>query len=114
MKGTQMRQVNRTLFSATVFLAAAFGAGVSGAALAQGEDVVEAEAAEETEEVFEDDASGLFDQAEEPDEEVMEEPHETVPAPDAPASSAEELVAPGSTDESNPGGSTNPGTRPED
>ncbi len=118
-----MRQVNRTLLSATALLAVALGAGVTGAALAQGEDAVEVQAGEDAEEVFEDDASGVFDEAEAPteatDEEAAEETaDETVEAqPDAgaaAASGAEVLVVPGSTEESNPGGSTNPGTRPED
>ncbi len=114
-----MRQVNRTLLSATALLAVDLGAGVTGAALAQGEDAVEVEAAEDAEEVFEDDASGVFDEAEAPTEETDEEAaEETVEAqPDAGAAAAsggEVLVVPGSTEESNPGGSTNPGTRPED
>ncbi len=107
-----MRQVNRTLLSATAFLAVALGAGVSGPAFAQGEEAVEVEAAEDTEEVFEDDASGVLDEAEAPTEETDEATaEETVEA--QPAAGGEVLVVPGSTDESNPGGSTRPGTTPD-
>lgn len=103
-----MRQLNRMIFSASAVLAAALVA-VPGAALAQGEgeEAVEGELVEIecTEETPCDETTGLL-------------PPDVTPAAEAPAAEAAPaepvLVTPGSTDESNPGGSTKPGTTPDD
>lgn len=124
-----MRQMKRSLLSASVMLGAALASAGFSAAFAQGTDTAEAEEPAEfieeaeacpegedcaqepveAEEVFADDADMVAPQA----EAVVE----TAPAPAAPEAEAQGgavLAAPGSTDESNPGGSTRPGTRPDD
>ena len=127
-----MRQMKRSLLSASVMLGAALASAGFSAAFAQGTDTAEAEEPAEfieeaeacpegedcadepveADEVFADDADMAAPQA----EAVVE----TAPASGAPAAPEPEaqggavLAAPGSTDESNPGGSTRPGTRPDD
>ena len=120
-----MRQVGRTLITATAFMAASLVSSVSAVALAQGEDVVEAEVAEPEEEWVEEDAAAeepaeMMQESEAPVEAVNEaaEPEPApMPAPVAEAAAPSDgavLAAPGSTAESDPGGSTRPGTTPDD
>lgn len=123
-----MKQVNKTIASAALLLAAA-GLAASAPAMAQGDDTAEAEIAE-----VQDDAGEVAECADDADDvdclnEVEAEPAdvETLPvepaveaalAPmpgavaDAPAEGGM-VVVPGSTDESQPGGSTRPGTTPD-
>lgn len=112
-----MRATRTGLLSASVLLALTMGTAGAGMALAQGEDAVAAE-----EEAAEPEAAGELVEAE-----VVETPEAEVEAEQV-ESAAEEpaaqesgaaadgavLVAPGSTDESDPGGSTKPGTTPDD
>ncbi len=123
-KGTMMRQVGRTLLTATAFMAASLVSSVSAIALAQGEDVVEAEVVEPDEEWVEEDVEAeepaeMLQESEAPVEAVTEaaEPEAApMPAPvaDAAPSDGAVLAAPGSTAESDPGGSTRPSTTPDD
>ena len=106
-----MRQFNRMIFSASAVLAAALIA-LPGAALAQGdgEEAVEDEWVEIecTDEAPCDETTGLLPPEEAAEEEAAAEEPAAEALPEQPV-----LIAPGSTDESNPGGSTKPGTTPE-
>lgn len=115
-----MRATRTGLLSASVLLAITMGVAGTSPALAQGEDTAVAE-----EELAEPEMAGELveaDVVETPEAEVVAEPSEAAaPEPEAqdagaaaaPADGAV-LVAPGSTDESDPGGSTKPGTTPDD
>lgn len=131
-----MRRIQKSLLPASIVLGAAVAAGGFIPALAQGTDgtltdapaEVEVEVEAETEIEIEAGAEVCADgedctEAEyAPDEaEVVEAEVEEVPADAAPAepvtgaaSDGAVLAAPGTTDESNPGGSTRPGTTPDD
>ncbi len=123
-----MKQVNKTIALAALLLAAA-GLAASAPALAQGEDAAEAEIAE-----VQDDAGEVAECADDADDvdclnEVEAEPAnaeaplaepaieaDVAPMPGAVADAPAEggmVVVPGSTDESQPGGSTRPGTTPD-
>ena len=118
MKGSHMRYVNKTLLSGSILLTAMMATPWAGAALAQGEEVVEAEIVEADEaEAFvepvecEEDAECEMGE-EEAAPEVTPEPPVADGAPQA--ADGVVLAVPGSTDESNPGGTTRPATTPDD
>jgi hypothetical protein len=111
--------MNKTLLSGSILLTAIIAAPWAGAALAQGEEAVEAEIveADEAEAIVEpveceEGAECEMGEAEEAAPEVTPEPPVAEGTPEA----AEGIVlaVPGSTDESNPGGTTRPGTTPDD
>jgi hypothetical protein len=122
MKGSHMRHVNKTLLSGSILLTAMMATPWVGAALAQGEEVVEAEIVEAGEaEAFvepvecEEGADCEMGEAEAAPEAAPEMAPEAPVAESAPAEAeGVVLAAPGSTDESNPGGTTRPGTTPDD
>jgi|688.fasta_scaffold1134777_2 hypothetical protein len=107
-----MRQFCRTLLLATAFAATSLAPAVGAAAFAQGEDVAEAEVFEPAEDWVEPEADA-DEFADEPADAVAE-PEAAAAAQDAVASDGDDLPAPGSTAESDPGGSTKPGTTPDD
>ncbi|MEX1250920.1 MAG: hypothetical protein WEA77_06960 [Hyphomonas sp.] len=117
-----MRLINKSLLSASMMLGAAMSFTGLAPALAQGADGIEAEEPaefpEETEFCAEDedcaDAEVAAEEAGpvEPESEPADEPATAEPGAIEPEGAV--LAAPGSTDESNPGGSTRPGTRPDD
>ncbi len=117
-----MRLINKSLLSASMVLGAAMSFTGLAPALAQGADGVEAEepaeVPEETESCAEDEDCAEAEVAAEeagpvePEGEPAVEPASA--KPEATEAEGAVLAAPGSTDESNPGGSTRPGTRPDD
>jgi hypothetical protein len=118
-----MKSINTTIASASLLLAAFGTMGIS-AALAQGDEATAEEVIEATDETADveacaDDMDCATDEAVEAveaDAAVEEEaPAEEAPAvPEAePAAGGEVVVVPGSTEESQPGGSTRPGTTPD-
>lgn len=107
-----MRQFCRTLLLATAFAATSLAPAVGAAAFAQGEDVAEAEVFEPAEDWVEPEADA-DEFADEPADAVAE-PEAAAAAQDAVTSDGDDLPAPGSTAESDPGGSTKPGTTPDD
>jgi hypothetical protein len=115
-----MRQFCRTLLMATAFAATSLAPAVGAAAFAQGEDVAEAQVVEPAEDWVEPeadaDADEFDDGLQETDEpaEAVDDPEAAAAAQDAVASGGDDLPAPGSTAESDPGGSTRPGTTPDD
>ena len=136
-----MRLMKRSLLSASLMLGAAMASTGLSAAFAQGADNTEAEEPAEifeeaeacadgddcaqvpveAEEVFADDAWMSAPAAEATATVEAEAVAEAAPAAAAPVAEEQAqaqggavLAAPGSTDESNPGGSTRPGTRPDD
>jgi hypothetical protein len=121
-----MRHVNKTLLSGSILLTAMMATPCVGAALAQGEEVVEAEIvdeivdAEEAEAFEEPVDCEVGTECETGEAEAAPEvaPEMAPEAPVAEYTPAEAegvvLAAPGSTDESNPGGTTRPGTTPDD
>ncbi|HAY06791.1 MAG TPA: hypothetical protein PKV67_00570 [Hyphomonas sp.] len=117
-----MKQLNRLIFSASAGLAAALMMALPGAALTQDADAVEVSEPEEdaADEVSCEDESDCNDVDPEyaEDEAGLAAPPAGTTADDASpqggASASEPvLITPGSTDESNPGGSTRPGTTPD-
>jgi hypothetical protein len=120
-----MRMLKRALLATSMIL----GASGFAAASAQGMDSAEAEepaeiieeteacaddedcmdAPVEAEEIFADDAGTIV-----PETGTTADSAPAAAAPEAEAQGGAVLVTPGSTDESNPGGSTRPGTRPDD
>lgn len=123
-----MRLSNRTLLTASAFLAVSLVTAVSGGALAQVEDTEEVEIVEiaddpDTEEALPDEEHVDLEEAEATEESELSPDAEQVQeavavadpeAVDATTAGEVALVTPGSTDESNPGGSTRPGTTPND
>ena len=128
-----MRQMKRSLLSASMMLGAAMVSAGFSVAIAQGTDSTEAEEPAEIIEEAEACAEGedCADVPVEAEEVFADDAWMTPPAPEAVAEAAPAaavpvaqeqaetqggavLAAPGSTDESNPGGSTRPGTRPDD
>ena len=117
-----MRQFCRTLLMATAFAATSLAPAAGAAAFAQGEDVAEAQVVEPAEDWVEPetdadaDADEFDDGLQETDEpaEAVDEPEAAAAAQDAAPSGGDDLPAPGSTAESDPGGSTRPGTTPDD
>lgn len=116
-----MKKLNTLILSASAGLAAALISGLPGAALAQGEDEIEISASEE-EEGEEIDCSDEADCVEEDvvyeDDAGLVLPPSGTTADDAAPAETETsgepvLITPGSTEESNPGGSTRPGTTPD-
>jgi hypothetical protein len=97
---------------ATAFAATSLAPAVGAAAFAQGEDVAEAEVFEPAEDWAEPEADA-DEFADEPADAVAE-PEAAAAAHDGAASDGDDLPAPGSTAESDPGGSTKPGTTPDD
>ena len=113
-----MRHVNKTLLSGSILLTAMMATPWAGAALAQGEEAVEAEIVDAEEaEAFEEplDCEAGTDCETGEAEAAPEMAPEAPVAENAPAEAeGVVLAAPGSTDESNPGGTTRPGTTPDD
>lgn len=128
-----MRQMKRSLLSASMMLGAAMVSAGFSVAIAQGTDSTEAEEPAEIIEEAEACAEGedCADVPVEAEEVFADDAWMAAPAPEAVAEAAPAdaapvaqeqaetqagavLAAPGSTDESNPGGSTRPGTRPDD
>lgn len=117
-----MRHFGSFRISAAMILAAAMAALGTGSVMAQGEEdsteVVEAEAetdaAEEAEPVPVDDCELEEDCTEQPDADTAPVIADAEPAAGAGQSDGAVLATPGATDESNPGGSTKPGTTPDD
>ncbi|MBI1255352.1 MAG: hypothetical protein GC196_13525 [Hyphomonas sp.] len=97
---------------ATAFAATSLAPAVGAAAFAQGEDVAEAEVFEPAQDWVEPEADA-DEFADEPADAVAE-PEAAAAAQDEVASDGDDLPAPGSTAESDPGGSTKPGTTPDD
>lgn len=120
MEGTHMKKLNSLLIAASAGLAVALLTGFPGLALGQESEALEAEDGEWAEDY---DCTDEED-CEEDDEQHAEDDtgHPTPPeasATDDPSPAGTEaagepvLVTPGSTEESNPGGSTRPGTTPD-
>lgn len=119
-----MRNLNKSLLSGSILLTAMMAAPFVGAALAQGEEATEEVEEVEAEAVEADEADALAESVEcedgaecEPVEvEASPEVEPETQAADSPPEATEGVVlaAPGSTDESNPGGTTRPGTTPDD
>jgi hypothetical protein len=128
-----MRRLNRSFLSASMMLGAAMASAGFSAAFAQGTDSVPAEEPAEIIEEAEPCAEGedCADAPVEAEEVFADDAWMAAPAPEAvpdaePAAAAPVaqeqtetqggavLAVPGSTDESDPGGSTRPGTRPDD
>jgi hypothetical protein len=105
MKGTHMRLGHKARFSAALLLGAAMISSAASVAFAQGEVV-------EDEEVVELEDAEPVEDLDCVDELECESGTEAAPV-EAPPSSGPVLLTPGSTDESNPGGSTRPGTTPD-
>jgi hypothetical protein len=123
LKGTQMKIINKTIASASLLLAAFGTIGIS-AALAQGDEAAADEVIEATDETADveacvDDMDCATDEAVEAVEAdaAVEDESPAADAPAAPeaapAAGGEVVVVPGSTEESQPGGSTRPGTTPD-
>ena len=116
-----MRMLKRTLLATSLILGASGFAAASAQGTDSAEAVVPAEIIEETEACAEDeDCTEAPAEAEEVFADdagtVLPENGATADSATAPAEAqgGAVLAAPGSTDESNPGGSTRPGTRPDD
>jgi hypothetical protein len=123
LKGTHMKNFNKTIAAASLLLAAFGPIGVS-AALAQGDEATSEDAVEAADdaaevEACEDDMDCAAVEEAEPAEAdttvEQEAPAADAPAEAeaAPAAGGEVVVVPGSTEESQPGGSTRPGTTPD-
>lgn len=115
-----MKQLNRLILAASAGLAAALMTGLPGLAIAQGAGAFEAEDDEWAEDydcTDEEDCEEIYPDDAEDDGDHVTPPSETTAddwSPmDSEAAGEPVLVTPGSTDESNPGGSTRPGTTPD-
>lgn len=117
-----MKQLNKLIFSASAGLAAALMIAPPGAALSQDADVVEVSEPEEdaADEIIcedEEDCEDVEPEIAEDEAGLVAPPAGTTAdeaLPQEGATTSEPvLVTPGSTDESNPGGSTRPGTTPD-
>ena len=113
-----MKNLNKTIASASLLLAVFGTIGIS-AALAQGDEATGDEVIEATDETEDveacvDDMDCATDEAVEAVEADAVVEEEAPAAPEAaPAAGGEVVVFPGSTEESQPGGSTRPGTTPD-
>lgn len=109
-KGTYMRMMNRKAAAAGLLLAAGFGLSGLLPVMAQGDETAAEDVVEEAEA---DDVAECIDEVDcVPLDEVP--PGADEGAAPAPPVEGAVVVVPGSTDESQPGGSTRPGTTPDD